>query len=150
MIYGRCDPNKPASTEQLRKLGVLQWQLDADNHEKDPKLKAIRADRNYSYQVIFHGTVSENSSLRRTLPSGALTTGTRLQDVITIRKDTLPNYEEKLKSFFEEHLHTDEEIRYILEGSGTVLFESLLALLTANQSAPYMKRLALLCAHRLF
>jgi len=85
----KCKPNKPATTEQLRKLGVLQWQLNADEHDSDPKLKAIRADRNYSYQ-----------------------------DIITIRKDTLPNYEEKLKSFFEEHLHTDEEIRYILEGSG--------------------------------
>ena len=51
MYFCRRDPNEPASAEQLRKLGVLSWQLDADNHEDDPKLKAIRAERHYSYQV---------------------------------------------------------------------------------------------------
>lgn len=63
--------------------------LDADKYENDPELEKIRKDRNYSWM-----------------------------DIITICKDALPNYEEKIKMFFEEHLHLDEEIRYILEGSG--------------------------------
>lgn len=57
--------------------------------EDDEELAKIRKDRGYSYT-----------------------------DVITVSPDKLSGYEEKIKSFFEEHIHTDEEIRYILEGTG--------------------------------
>uniref|UniRef100_A0A3Q1N2K5 Acireductone dioxygenase n=1 Tax=Bos taurus TaxID=9913 RepID=A0A3Q1N2K5_BOVIN len=85
----RAEPARPVGLEQLRRLGVLYWKLDADKYENDPELEKIRKERNYSWV-----------------------------DIITISKDKLPNYEEKIKMFFEEHLHLDEEIRYILDGSG--------------------------------
>lgn len=40
------------------------------------------------------------------------------QEVIEISPDRLPGYADKIKSFYEEHIHTDEEIRYILDGRG--------------------------------
>uniref|UniRef100_A0A3B3BBN2 Acireductone dioxygenase n=1 Tax=Oryzias melastigma TaxID=30732 RepID=A0A3B3BBN2_ORYME len=83
----RLRPHQPVSLDELKKLGVFHWRLDADHFDSDPELRKIREERGYSYM-----------------------------DIITIQKDTLPNYEEKLKMFYEEHLHLDDEIRYILDG----------------------------------
>lgn len=41
-----------------------------------------------------------------------------MQEIIEIAKDKLPGYDEKIKMFYEEHIHEDEEIRYILDGTG--------------------------------
>ncbi|KAK2980648.1 hypothetical protein RJ640_011456 [Escallonia rubra] len=73
----------------LAELGVLSWRLDADNYETDEELKKIRESRGYSYM-----------------------------DFCEVCPEKLPNYEQKIKNFFEEHLHTDEEIRYSVAGSG--------------------------------
>ena len=57
--------------------------------EDDPALAKIRDDRGYSYM-----------------------------DIVNCCPEKLPNYETKIKNFFEEHIHLDEEIRYCLDGSG--------------------------------
>ncbi|BBN13202.1 1,2-dihydroxy-3-keto-5-methylthiopentene dioxygenase [Marchantia polymorpha subsp. ruderalis] len=85
----RLVPNKPVSARDLADLGVLQWHLDADKFENDPELEKIRKERNYTYQ-----------------------------DIINVSPTSLPEYERKIKSFYEEHIHTDEEIRYCIDGSG--------------------------------
>jgi hypothetical protein len=47
----RREPTVAVPAEELRKLGVLSWKLDADAFEADTKLEAIRNVRGYSYQV---------------------------------------------------------------------------------------------------
>eukprot|EP00026_Physarum_polycephalum_P008924 Phypoly_transcript_09031.p1 GENE.Phypoly_transcript_09031~~Phypoly_transcript_09031.p1 ORF type:complete len:170 (+),score=23.97 Phypoly_transcript_09031:72-581(+) len=84
------DTKAEVTPEQLNAIGVLQWQLNADTYEQDGKLAQVRKERDY-----------------------------KNHDVITISKAILGDaYEGKLKMFFEEHLHEDEEIRFILDGSG--------------------------------
>ncbi|KAJ1687055.1 hypothetical protein LUZ63_018445 [Rhynchospora breviuscula] len=83
------NPKEFISLDKLSELGILSWRLDADNYENDENLKKIREARGYSYV-----------------------------DICDVCPEKLPNYELKIKNFFEEHLHTDEEIRYCLEGSG--------------------------------
>ncbi len=87
----RLEPNKPVSVEELRALGLLYFHFDLDGPEAvwRAELDAVRKERGYSYE-----------------------------DVCDIHKDRLPNYETKLVSFFTEHIHTDEEIRLVADGSG--------------------------------
>jgi 1,2-dihydroxy-3-keto-5-methylthiopentene dioxygenase len=35
------------------------------------------------------------------------------EDTCTVSRETMPNYDEKIKSFFEEHIHSDEVYIYI-------------------------------------
>jgi len=83
------EPKEFIPLEKLSELGIVSWRLNPDNWENDENLKKIREARGYSYM-----------------------------DICDVCPEKLPNYETKIKNFFEEHLHTDEEIRYCLEGSG--------------------------------
>lgn len=76
--------------EELRRTtGVEYFQLNATTYAKDGALDALRKERGYTYE-----------------------------DQITCSDTCLPDYHNKLKSFFTEHLHTDEEIRFVVDGSG--------------------------------
>ncbi|XP_058987681.1 acireductone dioxygenase-like isoform X1 [Musca domestica] len=64
-------------------------EIDADNYQNDKVLQDLRKKRNYTYE-----------------------------DEIACSEECLPDYANKLKSFYTEHLHTDDEIRLVLDGSG--------------------------------
>lgn len=98
----QLNPPIPVTPAALREIGVCYWKMDANAYSypklavpwdpkdaMDPRLTQLRDDRGYSYA-----------------------------DIITVDPDCLPGYTEKVKSFFEEHIHDAEEIRYILGGSG--------------------------------
>jgi 1,2-dihydroxy-3-keto-5-methylthiopentene dioxygenase len=59
------------------------------NGVDDPRLAAIREERGYTYM-----------------------------DMIECCPEKLPGYDTKILSFFEEHIHRDEEIRFCADGSG--------------------------------
>ncbi|CAD5173641.1 unnamed protein product [Musa acuminata subsp. malaccensis] len=83
------NPKEFVSLSKLQEIGVLYWHLDPKNYESSEELKKIREDRGYNYM-----------------------------DLLELCPGKVENYEEKLKNFYREHIHADEEIRYCLEGSG--------------------------------
>ncbi|KAJ3110417.1 1,2-dihydroxy-3-keto-5-methylthiopentene dioxygenase [Phlyctochytrium bullatum] len=83
------EPNQEVSFAELEKIGVYYQRIDNTQPDFMDKIEAICVERQY-----------------------------KNRDTIDISPEKLPNYDEKLKTFFTEHLHEDEEIRYILAGSG--------------------------------
>ncbi|KAG2302348.1 hypothetical protein Bca52824_030999 [Brassica carinata] len=82
-------PKELLTMDYLAELGVLYWKLNPENYENDSQLSKIRDERGYDYM-----------------------------DILDLCPEKVSNYEEKLKNFFTEHIHKDEEIRYCLAGSG--------------------------------
>ncbi|GLJ17380.1 hypothetical protein SUGI_0301910 [Cryptomeria japonica] len=83
------DPNRPVPPHHLTELGVLIWELDADHYDNNPQLEKIKKDRGYNYS-----------------------------DIVTVAPGMMEDYDAKIKHFFTEHLHAQEEIRFVLEGGG--------------------------------
>ncbi|KIJ93954.1 hypothetical protein K443DRAFT_684137 [Laccaria amethystina LaAM-08-1] len=81
-------PSRPVSEDTLDKIGVKHWTIPVEGYES--KVNVLAQERGY-----------------------------KNRDTINVSKEGLGElYEQKIKGFFEEHMHEDEEIRYILSGSG--------------------------------
>ncbi|KAJ6464973.1 Acireductone dioxygenase ARD family, partial [Mycena sanguinolenta] len=84
------NPLQPVSAETLAKLGVFSWHVPISENGVQNAVNAVAKERGY-----------------------------KNCDVINVSREGMGAvYEEKIRGFFEEHMHEDEEIRYILSGSG--------------------------------
>ena len=87
----QLSPPQAVDAATLRTLGVLSWRLPVDAAGTPARLAAIRAARGYNYADAI------------TLDGRALEPGA---------------YAAKLAMFYAEHLHSDEEVRYVTGGCG--------------------------------
>lgn len=76
------------AVSDLHAVGVKYERLEVDPVAYQPPLDELKAERGYVEQ-----------------------------DVIELRPDT-PKLDEICAKFVDEHLHTDDEVRYVLEGEG--------------------------------
>jgi 1,2-dihydroxy-3-keto-5-methylthiopentene dioxygenase len=82
------EPERPITSEELDRAGVLHERLDVEPTNYQPTLDRIKGERGYVEQ-----------------------------DIIELWPNT-PDLESLLEKFVEEHLHTDDEVRFVLEGEG--------------------------------
>lgn len=88
-LPNHLEPKVYLSSDQLKELGVLCWQMKVDVDNVNEDLKIFCEAKGYSQQFV-----------------------------IEVSPEKLPNYELNIKKFYEEHLHDEEEIHYIVKGSG--------------------------------
>ncbi|KAF9465203.1 Acireductone dioxygenase ARD family [Collybia nuda] len=82
------NPSRLVSSETLSSIGVKYWTIPVPGYES--QVDAIAKERGY-----------------------------KNRDMINVSKEGMGDiYEEKIRGFFQEHMHEDEEIRYVLSGSG--------------------------------
>jgi 1,2-dihydroxy-3-keto-5-methylthiopentene dioxygenase len=85
------EPNTPDEVldiDELAKAGVLHEHRGVDPQRYQPMLDQLKAERGYVEQ-----------------------------DTVALSPDT-PKLEEICSKFLDEHLHTDDEVRYVVDGEG--------------------------------
>lgn len=84
--------------------------------QREPHDSGRNVDTDYLSKL---GILHYNYSDVKDVDAIAAKRGYKNRDEITISPEKMGDiYEEKVKTFFHEHLHEDEEIRYILDGGG--------------------------------
>ncbi|MEZ4380591.1 MAG: cupin domain-containing protein [Nannocystaceae bacterium] len=81
-------PESTVDPAELAAIGVLHEQLEVDPVDYQPTMDRLKGERGYV-----------------------------TQDIIELRPDT-PNLDGLCDKFKDEHLHTDDEVRFVLEGAG--------------------------------
>ncbi|KAK0465536.1 RmlC-like cupin domain-containing protein [Desarmillaria tabescens] len=82
------DSARPVSLDALKSLDLLYMNIPVDGYEE--KIATVAKEGDY-----------------------------KNHDVISISKEGLGDqYDAKIKAFYEEHMHEDDELRYLLAGSG--------------------------------
>ncbi|RUS69650.1 hypothetical protein EGW08_022588, partial [Elysia chlorotica] len=92
------DPTAPNKTEPpvyvslptlLEQTGMECMTFPADTVDENPEFAQMRKDRDFSYE-----------------------------DTVEMTRETMPDYDKWVETFFTEHIHAHDEVRMILDGTG--------------------------------
>ncbi|KAG5862023.1 hypothetical protein JTB14_034598 [Gonioctena quinquepunctata] len=87
--HHRNPPQFVDINELFKVSGIEYFKLNIDTLRSDGVLDKLKKERGYTYE-----------------------------DEMVCSEECVQNYADKLKTFYTEHLHTDEEIRLVVKGSG--------------------------------
>ncbi|HUP60809.1 MAG TPA: cupin domain-containing protein [Thermoanaerobaculia bacterium] len=86
--YSLENPNSLIEPADLERHGVLSWHVSSNDAERDATVAAIKREHRYVDQ-----------------------------DVVELSQET-PNLDAVCAKFDKEHYHTEDEVRFVLEGDG--------------------------------
>jgi 1,2-dihydroxy-3-keto-5-methylthiopentene dioxygenase len=105
--------------------GCLAYSSIAEPYEQgDPRLphassEPVPATRLSSLGLLYQSIPLGSPTASDDLENLAKARSYKNRDEITVSPQAMGQvYEDKIKMFFHEHMHEDEEIRYILDGAG--------------------------------
>ncbi|MBM7586612.1 1,2-dihydroxy-3-keto-5-methylthiopentene dioxygenase [Bacillus pakistanensis] len=105
--------NQDNVVEFLQNQGVIYEHWDIEKLPNNLKGKFLLSDQEKEEILSVFQAEIKDISVRR---------GYKAWDVISL-SDTTPNLDELLKNFKQEHHHTDDEVRFIVNGHGVFVIQ---------------------------